>query len=886
MGRGTICLVSLAAFASCQGATEPAVGLQLTLTFTGQTFDQFEVAVDALQSRRVRRAPAAAGSKLSSPQRVSVLLPSAWAGQEVALAVGGLFEGAVQRTLQRKVTLLADRLTPVELAFAQSCQDQCAEGKADCAEDGVRRCVVGSEGCRVWSAVEPCPTGKPYCSDGVCAATCVDECVRGTRRCIDGSRYQTCGNYDTDGCTDWSEPTSCGADEVCQGEGQCNVLCNGKPCSCTPAETKKCDDIGICRNGERRCEKGVFGVCQWQIGPQSETCNGDDDDCDGDTDEAADLQAPSCAKQLGVCKGARQSCGGKSGWQSCTASDYQQHAAAFGLLYEADETACDKVDNDCDGQVDEHPNCSACVPSCGSGKTCGKSDGCQGMCTGCYANASCIPYTSGSGGYCSCDVGGSCGTDNCCAAGQVCQDDAVCKTPPTVSWLLTAGGDGSEHVDGLVVDSAGDVIIAGRHQSDVTFGSTTITKSPGDVTESYLVKLAPDGSVRWVKRFSISGTTAGKSAGVTVSALAVDSQDNILVGGSYSDVNSKATIDFAGKTAIGDFSARAYVVKLDKDGKALWLRTSNKNGTTYHHAGVGQLVVDQNDDVFVGGGFGYSITFAGKSATAVSSYNSDVFVAKLSGSDGAAAWLAAGGGLIHDVASGLDLDSQGNVLIGGYYTDKATFGSITVGDGTKGLHAFVAKLSSAGVWQWAVPVLETTGGVVWPNDLTVTADDGAVAVGTFKLLGGQTAAKSGSFSLPGNASNALYAIKVDKAGKVLWAKSVDLGGSGAYRAGRAQNGDIWISGYFSSTTQFDAKKLRDEGSSAALAARLDAQSGDFVELVYTGTGSGSASAYGLAEAGSDALYIAGYYYKTAHFGTTVKTSINDSRDLFVAKVKR
>jgi len=83
--------------------------------------------------------------------------------------------------------------------------------------------------------------------------------------------------------------------------------------------------------------------------PGMEVCNGLDDDCDGAVDNNL-FDAQPCPLQLGVCAGSLPSCLGAQGYSACTCGEY-------GPNYEVDEISCDGLDNDCDGQIDEHPNC-------------------------------------------------------------------------------------------------------------------------------------------------------------------------------------------------------------------------------------------------------------------------------------------------------------------------------------------------------------------------------------------------------------------------------------------------------------------------------------------------------------------------------------------------
>jgi hypothetical protein len=80
------------------------------------------------------------------------------------------------------------------------------------------------------------------------------------------------------------EETCDGEDDDCDGELDEDL---SRACYDGPAGT---DDVGLCHAGEQVCAAGVFaGVCDGQQGPDSEQCNGEDDDCDGFADEGFDL---------------------------------------------------------------------------------------------------------------------------------------------------------------------------------------------------------------------------------------------------------------------------------------------------------------------------------------------------------------------------------------------------------------------------------------------------------------------------------------------------------------------------------------------------------------------------------------------------------------------
>jgi hypothetical protein len=74
---------------------------------------------------------------------------------------------------------------------------------------------------------------------------------------------------------------------VCNGlDENCNDLDDDEP----PGGWGACgSDEGICERGEYQCLDGEL-VCRDDIGPELETCNGLDDDCDGEEDEGTAIE--------------------------------------------------------------------------------------------------------------------------------------------------------------------------------------------------------------------------------------------------------------------------------------------------------------------------------------------------------------------------------------------------------------------------------------------------------------------------------------------------------------------------------------------------------------------------------------------------------------------
>ncbi len=91
-----------------------------------------------------------------------------------------------------------------------------------------------------------------------------------------------------DDCDDTRRAVHPGAIEIC--EGSTDEDCDGvidppARCACRAGDSLPCLLPGRCAAGTTTCIDGVVSACS--IAPVEETCNGDDDDCDGATDETA-----------------------------------------------------------------------------------------------------------------------------------------------------------------------------------------------------------------------------------------------------------------------------------------------------------------------------------------------------------------------------------------------------------------------------------------------------------------------------------------------------------------------------------------------------------------------------------------------------------------------
>ena len=302
-------------------------------------------------------------------------------------------------------------------------------------------------------------------------------------------------------------------------------------------------------------------------------------------------------------------------------------------------------------------------------------------------------------------------------AGTGVSDAWVAKYAPdgTLLWTRQLGTAATDIAAEVAPDGTGNAYVVGLTQGSL--GGPAAGSMDG-----WVAKYGPDGALLWTRQLGTASTDVAQG-------LAVDGSGNAYVGG--------LTGGSLGGPSAG--SNDAWVAKYAPDGVLVWTR---QFGTAAHDAATG-VGADASGNVYIVGDTQGSL---GGPSTG----SDDAWVAKYA-ADGALLWTRQLGTAATDLAGDVAADASGNAYIAGY-----TDGSLG-GPSAGGSDAWMAKYAADGALLWTRQL--GTAATDTASDIDADASGNAIIVGyTDGSLGGPSAGGSDAWVLRVRSTTALELV--------------------------------------------------------------------------------------------------------------------------------
>ncbi len=391
--------------------------------------------------------------------------------------------------------------------------------------------------------------------------------------------------------------------------------------------------------------------------------------------------------------------------------------------------------------------------------------------------------------------------------------------PPAFGWVRTAGSATSNvAIAEMVLDSTKAIVAVGLFRNTVDFdaGSGTSNLISNGNQDVFITKYTSNGNFVWAK--SIGGTFDDNVMG-----FEKDRQGNLYLTGAY-----QGSTDFDPGPGVVNLPAppfaNSYILKLDKEGNFLWVKSIACIGNT--------LDIDDSGNILIGGDFGGTVDFDPGTAVFNMTNNlplyRDMFVLKLT-NDGNFLWAKQirSLGAANYQQFGLETDASGNVFFAGNFTNSSDFdpGPAAVSLTSNGSDdAFILKLNAQGDYQWVKQFGSTLSDKAFA--LEVDKQGNVFTTGSFSGTV-DFDPNAGSFALTSpSAQRCAFISKLDGGGNFIYAKNFQSGESAGQALSIDASNNLYISGLFYNTVDFDpGAGVYNLTGGMLFTAKLDANGG-------------------------------------------------------------
>jgi len=592
----------------------------------------------------------------------------------------------------------------------------------------------------------------------------------------------------------------------------------------------------------RRNRKWIFlglasvflaSACNVVLGLDEYTQNGNENVCMPGTQLSCGYSGPAGTENVGACKAGVKVCKmDGSGYDECS-----------GEVIPAAKEDCGTVaDDDCNGQTNESCPCEpGKMQPCYSGPA-GTKD--VGTCIG--GMQTCNPDGLG---YGPCNGEQPPRAEDCAQTGDENCDGYQCGE---TMWALKLDGIS---IEGVSVAGTGEIYVTGSLNSSFVLDNVNLnTAGAKDVV---ILKFDAAGKIVWGKSFGSS---------MADSAFAIDTDKN---GNAY----VTGYLGAAGTINGNNIAAGVFVVKVAPDGSFAWTKACGGSTSAPISIGKSISVADDGEIIYVAGSFGGSFSCSiGMSVTAMGS--SDVFVVRLSGTNGGPVWTKGFGDPAYQDANAITIDGNGDAIVAGRFAGIMDLGGVTL-TAMNSNDVFIAKFAGAG----GTHIWSTSGAAGGSNGITVDAANNPVLLGgyssTFSLGGMQLQPAAGAADL--------FLGKFGAAdGKAIW-----LQGYGGINADTGQsvasgpNGRLVMGGSFRNSADFGGGPLTSANLDAAYVAVYDDMHTHQWSKQFSGQDLAANSTDSVAVGPNSEIVVGGHFGGAVDFGTGPLTAVAGGSEFLI-----
>lgn len=246
-------------------------------------------------------------------------------------------------------------------------------------------------------------------------------------------------------------------------------------------------------------------------------------------------------------------------------------------------------------------------------------------------------------------------------------------------WSKRFGDASEQFVRGVAVDSGGNILLTGYYQGSFDFGGPTLTNAGG--YDMFVAKLNPDGTHAWSKNFSAAGDQRGYS-------IAVDGSNNVLLTGRFD-----GSFNLGGGMLNAAGTTDLFVGKLDAAGAYVWSQDFGDAGGVQEGR---RIAASPTGDALVTGLFTGTLDFATGNTPLLTSLGTyDAFVTKLSATNGEAIWSRSLGAAGDQTGEGIAAGTNGDVFVTGSMSNTPTFAGQELASAGS-IDMYIIRYSSSG----------------------------------------------------------------------------------------------------------------------------------------------------------------------------------------------